>query len=90
MDNGIYPVVTVKVSLKVKKGQEIAIDTASNTAEYCSDGTPGQLLYDPVLRSATLSPTARVSMTACCWCRPSSSTTSQAPAGSVAVRACCR
>jgi hypothetical protein len=43
MDNGVYPVVTVKVSLKVKKGQEIAIDTDSNTAEYCSDGTPGQL-----------------------------------------------
>src|SRR5262249_39075893 len=48
--NGIYPVVSVKVSLKVKKGQEIAIDTASNTAEYCSDGTPGQLLFDPVLK----------------------------------------
>jgi hypothetical protein len=49
MDNSVYPVVTVKVSLKVKKGQEIAIDTDSNTAEYCSDGTPGQLLFDPVL-----------------------------------------
>ena len=50
LDNGTYPVVTVKVSLKVKKGQEIAIDTTSNTAEYCSDGTPGQLLFDPVLK----------------------------------------
>jgi hypothetical protein len=49
MDNGTYPVETFKVSLKVKKGQEIAIDTASNTAEYCSDGTPGQLLFDPIL-----------------------------------------
>jgi hypothetical protein len=50
IDNGVYPVVSVKVSLKVKKGQEIAIDTASNTAEYCADGTPGQLLFDPVLQ----------------------------------------
>jgi hypothetical protein len=49
LDNSVYPVVTVKVSLKVKRGQEIAIDTDSNTAEYCSDGTPGQLLFDPVL-----------------------------------------
>jgi hypothetical protein len=49
MSNGIYPVVSVHVKLKVKKGQEIAINTASNTAEYCSDGTPGQLLFDPVL-----------------------------------------
>jgi hypothetical protein len=49
MSNSIYPVVKFKVSLKVKKGQEIAIDTTSNTAEYCSDGTPGQLLFDPIL-----------------------------------------
>jgi hypothetical protein len=49
LDNGVYPVESFKVSLKVKKGQEIAIDTASNTAEYCSDGTPGQLLFDPPL-----------------------------------------
>jgi len=49
MDNGIYPVVKVNVSLRVRKNQEIAIDTASNTAEYCADGTPGQLLFDPVL-----------------------------------------
>ena len=35
---------------KVKKGQELAIDTTSNTAEYCADGTPGQLLFDPVLK----------------------------------------
>src|ERR1035441_7554696 len=49
MDNSVYPVEKFKVSLKVKKGQEIAIDTTSNTAEYCSDGTPGQLLFDPVL-----------------------------------------
>ena len=49
LDNGIYPVDTVHLDLKVKKGQEIAINTTSNTAEYCSDGTPGQLLFDPVL-----------------------------------------
>jgi hypothetical protein len=37
------------VSLKVQKGDEIAVDTTSNTAEYCADGTPGQLLFDPIL-----------------------------------------
>ncbi len=49
IDNGDFPVVTVNVDLKVRKGQELAINTTSNTAEYCSDGTPGQLLFDPVL-----------------------------------------
>jgi hypothetical protein len=49
MSNSVYPVEKFKVSLKVNKGQEIAIDTTSNTAEYCSDGTPGQLLFDPIL-----------------------------------------
>ncbi len=49
MSNSDYPVVTVHLKLKVKKHQEIAISTASNTAEYCADGTPGQLLFDPIL-----------------------------------------
>ena len=49
LDNGTYSVESFPVHLKVKKGQEIAIDTSSNTAEYCSDGTPGQLLFGPVL-----------------------------------------
>jgi hypothetical protein len=49
MDNGDYPTVTVPVHLNVKKGQELAINTSSNTAEYCSDGTPGQLLFSPLL-----------------------------------------
>jgi hypothetical protein len=49
LDNGIYPIETFPVHLQVQKGQEIAIDTSSNTAEYCSDGTPGQLLFGPVL-----------------------------------------
>lgn len=49
IDNGVYPVVKFNVHLKVKKGQELAIDTTSNTAEYCADGTPGQLLFDPIL-----------------------------------------
>jgi hypothetical protein len=44
-----FPIDTVHVHLKVKKGQELAITTTSNTAEYCSDGTPGQLLFDPAL-----------------------------------------
>jgi hypothetical protein len=40
------------VHLTVKKGQELAVTTTSNTAEYCSDGTPGQLLFDPPLTSS--------------------------------------
>jgi len=49
LDNGIYPVETFHVHMKVQRGEEIAIDTTSNTAEYCADGTPGQLLFDPHL-----------------------------------------
>ena len=49
-ENSIYPVETFKTHLKVKKGYEVAIDTKSNTAEYCSDGTPGQMLFDPFLK----------------------------------------
>jgi hypothetical protein len=37
------------VHLKVRKGQDLAVDTTTNTAEYCADGTPGQLLFDPIL-----------------------------------------
>jgi hypothetical protein len=48
-DNGIYPVERFSAHLKVHKGDEIAIDTTSNTAEYCSDGTPGQLTFTPFL-----------------------------------------
>jgi hypothetical protein len=50
IDAGISPIETFKVNLKVKKGQAIAIDTTSNTAEYCADGTPGQLLFSPRLK----------------------------------------
>lgn len=49
-ENGIYPVEAFKVNLKVRKGQMIAVDTKSNTAEYCADGTPGQLLFSPNLK----------------------------------------
>jgi hypothetical protein len=49
LDNGIYPVETFHVHLHVNRGNEIAIDTSSNQAEYCTDGTPGQLLFDPAL-----------------------------------------
>ncbi len=49
IDNGTFRNETFGVHLHVQKGQEIAIDTTSNTAEYCSDGTPGQLLFDPTL-----------------------------------------
>jgi hypothetical protein len=44
-DNGVYPIESFKVNLKVHKGDEVAIDTNQNTAEYCSDGTPGQLTF---------------------------------------------
>ncbi len=40
---------TFPVHLAVTKGDELAVNTTSNTAEYCSDGTPGQLLFDPPL-----------------------------------------
>ncbi len=50
INNGTFRNETFHVHLHVQKGQEIAIDTTSNTAEYCSDGTPGQLLFDPILR----------------------------------------
>ncbi len=49
LDNGIYPVETFPAHLKVHKGDEVAVDTTSNTAEYCSDGTPGQLTFSPTL-----------------------------------------
>jgi hypothetical protein len=43
---------TFPVNIKVKKGQELAITTNNNQAEYCSDGTPGQLTYfSPTLGS---------------------------------------
>jgi hypothetical protein len=47
--NGNSLIESFNVSLKVQKGDEIAVDTTSNTAEYCADGTPGQLLFDPIL-----------------------------------------
>jgi hypothetical protein len=47
--NGNSVIESFNVNLKVQKGEELAVNTASNTAEYCSDGTPGQLLFDPVL-----------------------------------------
>jgi hypothetical protein len=46
---------TFPVHLAVKKGDELAVNTTSNTAEYCSDGTPGQLLFDPPLTSTKFS-----------------------------------
>jgi hypothetical protein len=44
-DNGIYPIESFKVRIKVHKGDQLAIDTRSNMAEYCADGTPGQLTF---------------------------------------------
>jgi hypothetical protein len=47
--NGDAQIETFHTNLNVTKGEELAVNTTSNTAEYCSDGTPGQLLFDPVL-----------------------------------------
>lgn len=50
--NGTYPVQSFPVHIKVKQGQELAIDTSNNQAEYCSDGTPGQLTFsNPILKT---------------------------------------
>jgi hypothetical protein len=49
-NNGIFPIQSFRVNIKVQKGEELAIDTSNNQAEYCSDGTPGQLtFFNPVL-----------------------------------------
>jgi hypothetical protein len=49
---GTGSVETFPVHLSVTKGEELAVNTKSNTAEYCSDGTPGQLLFDPTVGSS--------------------------------------
>ena len=49
---GTGAIETFPVHLAVKKGEELAVNTTSNTAEYCSDGTPGQLLFNPVLTTS--------------------------------------
>lgn len=49
MNDGDYPMDRISVHLKVSKGQYLAINTAGNTTDYCSDGAPGQLLFDPIL-----------------------------------------
>jgi hypothetical protein len=50
LDNGISPIESANVHIAVQKGQEVAIDTNNNQAEYCSDGTPGQLtFFNPLL-----------------------------------------
>lgn len=52
LDNGTYPIQSFGVHVKVHRGDELAIDTNNNQAEYCSDGTPGQLtFYNPFLQS---------------------------------------
>lgn len=48
--NGVYPILTIPADIPVSKGNELAITTKNNQAEYCSDGTPGQLtFFNPVL-----------------------------------------
>jgi hypothetical protein len=49
-DNGVSPIESAKVNIKVHRGDVVAIDTSNNQAEYCSDGTPGQLtFFNPIL-----------------------------------------
>ncbi len=48
---GTGSVESFSVHLSVSKGEELAVNTKRNTAEYCADGTPGQLLFDPVVSS---------------------------------------
>jgi hypothetical protein len=43
--NGDSQIETFNVHIKVHKGDYVGIDTNNNTAEYCSDGTPGQLTF---------------------------------------------
>jgi hypothetical protein len=45
MNNGVVPKRTIKAHIAVHKGDELAITTKNNQAEYCSDGTPGQLTF---------------------------------------------
>ncbi len=50
LDNGVTPVETFPAHIRVHKGDELAITTNNNQAEYCSDGTPGQLtFFNPTL-----------------------------------------
>jgi hypothetical protein len=50
INNGVFPIQSFGVHIKVHKGDELAIDTNNNQAEYCSDGTPGQLtFFNPIL-----------------------------------------
>jgi hypothetical protein len=50
MNNGVVPVQTIAAHIRVHKGDELAITTKTNQAEYCSDGTPGQLtFFNPAL-----------------------------------------
>jgi hypothetical protein len=48
--DGAYKVETFKVNLPVRKGDSLAIATTENTAEYCSNGTPGMLTFVPQLK----------------------------------------
>jgi hypothetical protein len=48
--NGVYPVRTFPADIPVSKGDELAITTKNNQAEYCASGTPGQLtFFNPIL-----------------------------------------
>ncbi len=50
LDNGISPVESFPVHIRVQRGEELAVTTNNNQAEYCSDGTPGQLtFFNPTL-----------------------------------------
>ena len=43
------PVESFTLSMRVHRGDSIGIETRRNVFEYCTDGTPGQLTFAPVL-----------------------------------------
>ncbi len=49
-NNGVVPIQTISVKIPVQKGDELAITTKDDEADYCSDGTPGELtFFNPAL-----------------------------------------
>ncbi len=48
-ENESDAVETFKANLKVKKGDYLAIDSASTSALYCSSGGPNQMIFTPTL-----------------------------------------
>lgn len=50
-DNGVYTIETFSVSLPVRKGDFLAVQSAATSFERCSGGGANQLVYQPPLRT---------------------------------------